>query len=219
MKTIITCPIGFESYDDNEHKPLSLDNCGHTFCKKCLSMIENSKSCPQCRAQFKKTNVNYALLDIISNCNDNINENNKSFETKKKVDQIEKHLKEFGKMCKESKNLVDENFRNMRFEINNYSESRINEIIEKQNNLLKELDELESNSKSKYQNYELKNRLIFNKLKNWKEKESDDLFSPKDREDIVKDLDYLNQNLDSWMKNFNMYIIKKKLKILRLLQF
>ena len=195
MKTIITCPIGFESYDDNEHKPLSLDNCGHTFCKKCLSMIENSKSCPQCRTQFKKTNVNYALLDIVSNCNDNINENNKSFETKKKVDQIEKHLKEFGKMCKESKNLVDENF------------------------LLKELDELESNSKSKYQNYELKNRLIFNKLKNWKEKESDDLFSPKDREDIVKDLDYLNQNLDTWMKNFNMYIIKKKLKILRLLQF
>ena len=43
-----------------EHFPMMITNCGHTFCEDCLLNVE---SCPVCRMKFRQTDLqpNYIL--------------------------------------------------------------------------------------------------------------------------------------------------------------
>ena len=49
------CPICMEKYDDNVHKPVLTQACGHSFCNECLTthcdQLVNMRvcSCPLCR--------------------------------------------------------------------------------------------------------------------------------------------------------------------------
>lgn len=66
-----TCKICFNNYDENNYLPKILPNCGHTFCKKCLSSILNENfrlPCPVCRYVYKQSvdqlPTNLALLEL-----------------------------------------------------------------------------------------------------------------------------------------------------------
>jgi hypothetical protein len=59
------CSICNEFYDENEHKPHSLNPCGHYFCIKCIQSLEN-RSCPKCRGDIQSIIVNFAILDMLN---------------------------------------------------------------------------------------------------------------------------------------------------------
>ena len=46
------CPSCFDFFNEQERVPRNLQ-CGHTFCEKCLIVLETSRkfSCPICRKQ------------------------------------------------------------------------------------------------------------------------------------------------------------------------
>jgi hypothetical protein len=69
MDDILSCPVGYELYDDKEHRPYTISSCGHTFCIKCIKQL-NKKRCPECRRDFKKIIPNYTLIQVIRHRND-----------------------------------------------------------------------------------------------------------------------------------------------------
>lgn len=56
------CHIG---YDDGEHFPTMLGNCGHTFCRKCCNTLSN---CSNCKFKINKNNLkeNMAVFEEVS---------------------------------------------------------------------------------------------------------------------------------------------------------
>ena len=60
------CKICFEKYDQQLRKPVSI-NCGHSFCKTCLSSLKvsNSYACPTCRQSITNEQPNYTVLDLL----------------------------------------------------------------------------------------------------------------------------------------------------------
>jgi hypothetical protein len=60
------CSICNESFDDKEHKPHSINPCGHCFCLKCIRLLTIRSLCPKCRGNIQSTIVNYAILDMLN---------------------------------------------------------------------------------------------------------------------------------------------------------
>lgn len=77
MDDILSCPVGYEMYDEKEHRPYTISSCGHTFCLKCLKKLPK-KRCPECRRDFKKINPNFALIQVIRHRNEKKKDNRTS---------------------------------------------------------------------------------------------------------------------------------------------
>jgi hypothetical protein len=64
-----SCPICFENYDKELHRPKCLP-CAHTICKDCLSRLPIPLTCPLDRSIINKTVVeipdNYAMIDMLT---------------------------------------------------------------------------------------------------------------------------------------------------------
>ena len=60
-----SCKVCFDAYDERQHRPFTLDICGHGFCYRCIYNLK-SKRCPTCRARFSRVNPNYDLIDVIA---------------------------------------------------------------------------------------------------------------------------------------------------------
>ena len=118
MEEALTCPIGFEIYNDNTNKPFTLDSCGHTFCIKCIQLLK-IKSCPQCRKIFDKTHPNYTLIDIITSKGRHELMKIKNDETKSKLKQLEEYLTDFNNTLQQGKCLTDKNLCDLKDEIEN----------------------------------------------------------------------------------------------------
>lgn len=70
-----TCQVCLIPYDTEDHRPLLLPACGHTFCASCLGCLhrQGKTSCPKCRKDgavkpISSLPVNYSLLDIAEAC-------------------------------------------------------------------------------------------------------------------------------------------------------
>lgn len=64
------CPICFENYNETEQFPYIISPCAHTFCKKCLTNIENNdKLCPTCRKKIETTMRNRISLEMATKIN------------------------------------------------------------------------------------------------------------------------------------------------------
>lgn len=86
-----SCSICHTPYDDDSHAPLLLQ-CGHSFCKHCLSHVFSSSSatpkhtlpCPKCRHVSTIGNSvlslpkNYSLLPILSSSSDDVTDDEDS---------------------------------------------------------------------------------------------------------------------------------------------
>eukprot|EP00347_Sterkiella_histriomuscorum_P017591 403348751 len=68
------CELCLEEFNQQEHMPKVLPQCGHTFCEKCMLQLWQNQtiSCPLCRQKARITNpndlpqTNYALLRVHS---------------------------------------------------------------------------------------------------------------------------------------------------------
>ena len=65
------CQICFESYDNDSHKPFTINPCGHYFCAKCVDEFNRPNpqiilaKCPVCRVNIESTTLNRAILDMM----------------------------------------------------------------------------------------------------------------------------------------------------------
>jgi hypothetical protein len=70
------CQICFESYDNDTHKPFTINPCGHYFCVKCVNEFNKPQyewpnpqiipaKCPMCRVNIESTVINRAILDMM----------------------------------------------------------------------------------------------------------------------------------------------------------
>ena len=75
------CQICFESYDNDSHKPFTINPCGHYFCTKCVDEFNKTQciwpnpqiipaKCPVCRVDIESTVINRAILDMMMNKED-----------------------------------------------------------------------------------------------------------------------------------------------------
>lgn len=71
MEEELTCDICSEVYLEGTRDPVTLPFCGHTFCRRCLLLVEKSSSfqCPLCRSFHRGLPVSqmspvYALLNL-----------------------------------------------------------------------------------------------------------------------------------------------------------
>lgn len=58
------CNICSHEFNNSTHKPICLTNCLHTFCNECIEKID-SKKCPACNLDFNNINVNWKILELI----------------------------------------------------------------------------------------------------------------------------------------------------------
>jgi hypothetical protein len=59
------CFLCTELYDENTHKPYSLNPCGHHFCVSCLEKAK-AKTCPTCRGNIQSKTLNRGVLELIN---------------------------------------------------------------------------------------------------------------------------------------------------------
>ena len=68
-KDIYSCPICLDIMVNSDRHPVTLNDCGHTFCKSCLTEIQkrgSRRKCPLCCKAIKSNlHINHALKQII----------------------------------------------------------------------------------------------------------------------------------------------------------
>ena len=63
----IACDICFNNYDLNQHKPVIVMQCGHTYCDRCCAYLKiHDYRCPKDREPITNQKPNYALLDLLN---------------------------------------------------------------------------------------------------------------------------------------------------------
>lgn len=70
----LACQVCLSQYDPQDHRPLLLPACGHTFCAFCVEHLQRQgkRCCPKCRKDgavqpVTSLPVNYSLLDVAQN--------------------------------------------------------------------------------------------------------------------------------------------------------
>lgn len=59
------CGICFEAMGKNTSKPMAAGNCGHVYCKECLSRaVKQRKKCPGCSAKMTGKQIRNIFFDI-----------------------------------------------------------------------------------------------------------------------------------------------------------
>lgn len=99
------CSVCFTQYDEHNHKPHMLIECGHTFCEECVNRIkapvsysaphiletatriETRYKCPICKQMSTNHTCNYEVIKI---CNEYVKQRKKQVEP----DPVEKSLKQ-----------------------------------------------------------------------------------------------------------------------------
>jgi tetratricopeptide (TPR) repeat protein len=61
------CEICFETFNKEEHKPMSLIPCAHTYCFECIEQLKEKAeyNCPSCRISISDVKPNYALINML----------------------------------------------------------------------------------------------------------------------------------------------------------
>jgi hypothetical protein len=143
------CSICNENYDfESEHKPFSLNPCGHCFCLKCIKAL-TQKNCPVCRTYVMSEIPNYAIFDVIkesSTANFKLssqiplasNRETKIFKyTLNEMNELKQSLVDaFKKKQIECQNLIEE----MKRKIQKETESKITQILSDSQKLMSHLD-------------------------------------------------------------------------------
>jgi len=59
------CGICFEAMGKNTNKPMAAGNCGHVYCKQCLSRaVKQRKKCPGCSAKMTGKQIRNIFFDL-----------------------------------------------------------------------------------------------------------------------------------------------------------
>jgi hypothetical protein len=204
MEEALTCPIGFEVYNDGENKPFTLDSCGHTFCIKCVQML-SVKLCPQCRKTFDRVHPNYTLIDIITSKSKAELLKIKSEEAKIKFKQLEEYLKEFEITYRQAKSMTEKNLNDLRDDITNCAKNRIDEIVLNKQRLLKQVESLEETSQSELESCVMKHDTLRGKLKTWQDLVESDSLTIKEKEELNKEIKILEAKIED-CKNVNFFM-------------
>lgn len=66
-----SCPICYEMFNNEEHKPIVLFPCGHSVCEDCKKKSEainygKPHKCCYCNQKYTSSTVNYALLSVLA---------------------------------------------------------------------------------------------------------------------------------------------------------
>lgn len=134
------CEVCYEKFDKNEHKPMTILPCTHTFCLKCLKRLkQQAYKCPKCTKMISKTLPCYALLNLLdlnlivdtnAELRDALKRDATEIEHKKQFIQ-----NEFDRILNETKNKL----KIIKTKINNKATELINQIIKSQETLLNEI--------------------------------------------------------------------------------
>jgi hypothetical protein len=61
------CEICFENFNLTHRQPITVMQCGHTFCLKCLEHMQQfDHRCPKDREPITNQKPNYALIDVLN---------------------------------------------------------------------------------------------------------------------------------------------------------
>lgn len=142
------CSICNEFFDENEHKPYSLNPCGHYFCIKCIQSL-TTRSCPKCRCNMQSTTVNFAILDML---NDEVRP--KSLKSPNPIREsrifqsLDNMLKELTELeqslaitLEKRISYIETSVKNMKKRIQNNTEKKVNALLNDNQKLLSLLDE------------------------------------------------------------------------------
>lgn len=136
------CSICNEDYDfESEHKPFSLNPCGHCFCLKCIKAL-TQKDCPVCRTYIMSKIPNYAIFDVLKESLQipltTSNREAKHFKyTLNEMDELKQSLVDaFKKKQIECQHLIEE----MKRKIQKETESKITRILNDSQMLMSHLD-------------------------------------------------------------------------------
>ncbi|CCD72575.2 RING-type domain-containing protein [Caenorhabditis elegans] len=67
MASRLECSICFFDFDDFQHLPKLLENCGHTFCYSCLfDWLKSQDTCPMCREAVNMTQEIPTNVEILA---------------------------------------------------------------------------------------------------------------------------------------------------------
>jgi hypothetical protein len=183
MESFSSCSVCYEEFNTDICKPLMLDRCGHSFCKKCIFNFIDM-SCPKCRTRFKKTHPNYALIDTLTSTSNvssdainylntlqnNIDNYSELFSSNMKANEIflntNKRINQW--VEKENEKIYDYIIKK-RQKLNAKEEKLLKNLNERKRSLIKECDEL----KQKYQSAEYADFLesktaLKTKIERWK---------------------------------------------------
>jgi tetratricopeptide (TPR) repeat protein len=63
-----SCEICMESFNKEEHKPMTLMPCAHTYCFECIEQLKEKVeyNCPTCRVSISDAKPNYALINMLN---------------------------------------------------------------------------------------------------------------------------------------------------------
>ena len=63
----LNCKICLEDFNNSNHKPIIVMQCGHTFCLECVKQLKKQEFiCPNDREPITNQKPNYALLDFLN---------------------------------------------------------------------------------------------------------------------------------------------------------
>ena len=139
-KKKMSCCICFKYF--NKDDPFSFD-CGHTFCSKCIIKLKEEIKiyCPICRNEVFKISKNFELSSLIESKKSSLvkNRNNSRKDLKKFIDHYFKHPKLIEDI---DHKLANQNIiLDKRKSIIDDHEKVLTELIQKQQNLLTDIDE------------------------------------------------------------------------------
>ncbi|XP_068215161.1 uncharacterized protein [Palaemon carinicauda] len=71
VNPLLCCEVCTQAYNNDERRPTLLPDCGHTFCKDCLSKARRrNRACPTCRkycnSDVENLPTNYSILDFMN---------------------------------------------------------------------------------------------------------------------------------------------------------
>jgi hypothetical protein len=138
----MNCEICFEVYDKQEHKPMTIIPCGHTYCLKCLEKIKDTPNykCKQCNEQISEHKPSYAIIKILDNLAVDFNSLNLRQSVHDLVNQINETKTNIYLMSE--KKLQDDQYKinTIKNEISNQTTDFMNYLLNNQEKIIRQAD-------------------------------------------------------------------------------
>ena len=138
------CAVCFNKYDNEKHKPYSINPCGHCFCLQCLNSLTNKK-CPVDRIDIESKVVNRGIMDLITSPSSNKSKSILMALKKSLITEMKKLEKEMGTACTNKLKYLDELAESIRAEIEKDKHEKIQCLERDAKTVLYKLDEVKKN--------------------------------------------------------------------------